>query len=106
MDKIIPKQSYNLLKSMIKYKDFDIKSCDLSYIKILEESGFIKIHKKPSPELLLNNSKCFSYIHLTTSGKIYVSSYQEFHRQTLINRTLSIIAIIISVIALVMPIMM
>lgn len=104
---IIPSESYKLLKRFDKLEIFDLKVSDMRNIHILADAEYIKIHFRPTIEDLSKNSCWTNYLTITPKGRIYISDLRSqrlrFTIPLVISSCLSIIALIISIIALLKP---
>lgn len=104
---IIPRKSYKLLKRFDKLEIFDLKVCNMRDIHILADAEYIKFHVHPTIEELSINPCWTNYLTITPKGRIYISDLRSqrirFTFPIIVSSCLSIIAIIISIIALLKP---
>lgn len=103
----IPKNALKILTKISILESFNIKPSDIGDLKILIDKELIKLHKNITVDNLKQNADCFNYVTITTSGEIYLQSIKsqktQFWIPLVFSSTLSIIAIIISIFALIKP---
>lgn len=102
--------SKNALKILTKLsipETFNIKVSDIGDLRILINKGLLKLHKNITIDNLKKDSNCLSYVTITIDGEIYLESIKAQKKQfwipLIFSSVLSIIAIIISIFALLKP---
>lgn len=104
---ILEKRTLKLLKKIKRLNKFDIKVSDLYDINILNSEGYIQVFGTLTAENLVKSPNWMNYLAITPQGKLYLSTYRHqritFLIPIVISTTLSLIAIIISLIALIKP---
>lgn len=103
----ISKNAYKILTRLYVHKDFYIRPSDMNDLSFLIKEGLLKLHKNITADNLKNDSSCLNYVTITNNGIIYVESIKNQKKQFWIplalSSTLSVIAIIISIFALLKP---
>lgn len=103
----LPNKTNKFLNDIYKQKRFNIEVPMFEHISILSDQNYIKVHKD-FPRI--DSSLIYPwehYIHITNEGKLYLSTLKfenrKFYIPIIVSSCLSIIAIIISIVALLRP---
>lgn len=103
----IPSKSCKILKLLDKQSSFNIEPYNFGYIRILIDEGLVKQHKSLTLENLKKNAKSSDYLTITTNGVIYLATNKidnmRIYIPVIVSSVLSVIAIIISIFALLKP---
>jgi len=101
---MIPRKSRKLLRKIDKQKRFDIKVADMSDINLLIDNGLIVFVTAPTIHKMKENPSSTSYVSITPKGRIYLATYHDeqlkFYVPFLITTLISLIALIVSIVAL------
>ena len=101
---VLDRKTYKFLKRISKLDFFDLRVSNIEYIHLLQAEGFIQIFGDLTPESIMKSASWNEYLAITPEGKLYISTYRHslinFYVPLIINTLLSVIAIVISIIAL------
>lgn len=101
----LPRYAIKLLKRIDCLEEFKINPASMRAIKILGDRGYIKFHQPLTINSLIENDNWQYYFTITSEGRVYLSDSRHstirYWIPIAISNLIAIIALIISIIALV-----
>lgn len=101
----LPRYAIKLLKRIDCLEEFKINPASMRAIKILGDRGYIKFHQPLTLNSLIENDNWQHYFAITSEGRIYLSNSKQntlrYWIPIVISNLIAIIALVISIFALV-----